>query len=187
MQRLLYPVVLICAALSLASCAEDKYYESSAYPVNNSPSTVARSNFQVPLNLTGLATIGKGNVKLNPEHGKPGHQCSIPVGAPLDPLNSVPAAQGNAAMQKILSVPIQPSFEPIPTEGPNPAHGKPGHRCDIAVGAPLNSKAPSPTPTPTPVPQVQQPEVATAPGMNPSHGKPGHRCDIAVGAPLPGK
>jgi len=24
--------------------------------------------------------------------------------------------------------------------GMNPAHGQPGHRCDIAVGAPLNSK-----------------------------------------------
>jgi hypothetical protein len=22
----------------------------------------------------------------------------------------------------------------------NPSHGQPGHRCDIAVGAPLNSK-----------------------------------------------
>ena len=27
--------------------------------------------------------------------------------------------------------------------GMNPAHGQPGHRCDIAVGAPLNGKAPA--------------------------------------------
>lgn len=51
----------------------------------------------------------------------------------------------------------------------NPPHGEPGHRCDIAVGQPLNS-AP-----------VQQ----TNANVNPPHGQPGHRCDLAVGAPLP--
>lgn len=50
----------------------------------------------------------------------------------------------------------------------NPAHGAPGHRCDIAVGQPLDSK---------PVPQNNA-------NINPPHGQPGHRCDIAVGAPL---
>ena len=71
--------------------------------------------------------------------------------------------------------------------GLNPAHGQPGHRCDISVGAPLNSK-------PTTTPAVQQQPVAvtqnktvTAPGMNPPHGEPGHRCEIAVGAPLNSK
>jgi hypothetical protein len=70
----------------------------------------------------------------------------------------------------------------------NPAHGQPGHRCDIAVGAPLNSK-PAPqnavpaTISTTPAPQ----NAAVAPGMNPAHGQPGHRCDIAVGAPLNSK
>lgn len=71
----------------------------------------------------------------------------------------------------------------------NPEHGKPGHRCDIAVGAPLNSKPVTPAPTTT-APQQNQPQVvstkktATPAGMNPPHGEPGHRCDIAVGAPL---
>lgn len=85
----------------------------------------------------------------------------------------------------------------------NPPHGQPGHRCDIAVGAPLDqapaAKTPatqsqpaspgaSPTlntvkpPTPTPAPATG---AATAAGTNPPHGQPGHRCDIAVGAPLP--
>ncbi|PTS87465.1 hypothetical protein DBR27_24475, partial [Flavobacterium sp. HMWF030] len=83
---------------------------------------------------------------------------------------------------------------------------QPGHRCDIAVGAPLNS-APAKQPatntaqsgtvsqnfTVTPpaannaVPALLSTEtpVATAEGMNPPHGQTGHRCDIAVGAPLP--
>ena len=77
--------------------------------------------------------------------------------------------------------------------GMNPEHGQPGHRCDIAVGAPLNSPpavAPAVTTTPTfntPPPTqtpVATPPAATAPGMNPPHGQPGHDCAIAVGAPL---
>jgi hypothetical protein len=74
----------------------------------------------------------------------------------------------------------------------NPAHGQPGHRCDIQVGAPLNSAPAQPTTiTPTQQPAVVLPQATTAPastgtaGLNPAHGQPGHRCDIAVGAPLP--
>jgi hypothetical protein len=81
--------------------------------------------------------------------------------------------------------------------GLNPAHGEPGHRCDIPVGSPL-STAPAKTTTPTIQPTVNpqpvtvsQPTVVNtapatkvAPGMNPAHGEPGHRCDIPVGSPL---
>ena len=92
--------------------------------------------------------------------------------------------------------------------GMNPSHGQPGHRCDIAVGAPLNSTAKAPaspaapsksapytitqtptTPTSTTnsaaTPALLNPTGTTAPGMNPAHGQTGHRCDIAVGAALP--
>lgn len=89
--------------------------------------------------------------------------------------------------------------------GLNPAHGQPGHRCDISVGAPLNSppgQAKTTTPTvntttnspSTLTPSIvnTSPKVVTTPttaqpvaaGMNPAHGQPGHRCDISVGAPL---
>ena len=88
--------------------------------------------------------------------------------------------------------------------GMNPPHGQPGHRCEIPVGAPLNSKPAQKsqpqtvTPAVTPKP-VEQPVMnvnsksgstsivgtTTPPGMNPPHGQEGHRCDIAVGAPLP--
>lgn len=81
--------------------------------------------------------------------------------------------------------------------GMNPPHGQPGHRCDISVGAPLNSKPAPATTQPTTVsttpqqPQVTMKEVPTPtktlPGMNPPHGEPNHRCDIAVGAPLNSK
>lgn len=80
----------------------------------------------------------------------------------------------------------------------NPEHGQPGHRCDLAVGAPLNSTpgAASPVPTPSQSAPVITPtssstpvtlpalQTSAAPGTNPEHGQPGHRCDLAVGAPL---
>jgi hypothetical protein len=82
----------------------------------------------------------------------------------------------------------------------NPAHGQPGHRCDIYVAQPLDSKpvpaltkgaSTAATTTPTPAPQtvsVGTPQpVKTLPGMNPPHGEPGHRCDITVGQPLNSK
>jgi hypothetical protein len=86
----------------------------------------------------------------------------------------------------------------------NPAHGQPGHRCDIAVGAPLNGTATNNTPVvnatnATPSQSITNPGITSSPvttlpatnapanGLNPQHGQPGHRCDIAVGAPLNSK
>ncbi|MBP6425124.1 MAG: hypothetical protein KA278_05330 [Flavobacterium sp.] len=83
-------------------------------------------------------------------------------------------------------------------KGMNPPHGQAGHRCDIPVGAPLNSPAPPAQPN-SKVPSTPQmtvtpttsatatttPTTPTPEGMNPPHGQEGHRCDIAVGAALP--
>ncbi len=100
-----------------------------------------------------------------------------------------------------------PTIDPN-NQGMNPAHGQPGHRCDIDVGAPLNSppgksapaqpvqvnptgsnpgsqpasSVPSIT-SPTQINPVAQPGK-TLPGMNPAHGEPGHDCAIPVGSPL---
>ncbi len=77
----------------------------------------------------------------------------------------------------------------------NPAHGQPGHRCDIAVGAPLDAPAnpaqsmpvniqqgPAPTTIST---QPAAPANGAATGkLNPPHGQPGHDCAKPVGAPL---
>ena len=86
-------------------------------------------------------------------------------------------------------------------KGMNPPHGQPNHRCDIVVGAPLNSKPvnaavtspslkstvspPQTVSIPANAPIVVTPPVVTAAGMNPPHGQEGHRCDVAVGAALP--
>ncbi len=85
----------------------------------------------------------------------------------------------------------------------NPPHGQPFHRCDIAVGSPLNAAAPA-KPTATAIrtgaaptlenaarlnnSQANTPTVANAnatpPKLNPPHGQPFHRCEIPVGSPL---
>lgn len=160
-------------------------------------------------------TTGAG---LNPEHGKPGHRCDIAVGAPLNskpitptvatsPTNNNPVTINSTSPVEIQKTVSSAQTNGLTTTaGLNPEHGKPGHRCDIAVGAPLDSK-PAATPAITTVPAnntpvtptISQPvtpilpagtnttPVTVASGLNPEHGKPGHRCDIAVGAPLNSK
>jgi hypothetical protein len=122
------------------------------------------------------------------------------------------APQAPVPSQNMQQVVTPAPSAPVATKaGMNPSHGQAGHRCDIPVGAPLNSPvakpakpvansgqpaftqttttAPTPTtPTPgTPALLKADTPVVTAPGMNPPHGQEGHRCDIAVGQPLPPK
>lgn len=78
----------------------------------------------------------------------------------------------------------------------NPAHGEPGHRCEIPVGAPLDG-SPAPggqsitippveaAPSPATLP-ITMPPTNTAGKINPPHGEPGHDCAVPVGSPLPG-
>jgi len=74
----------------------------------------------------------------------------------------------------------------------NPPHGQPGHRCEIPVGAPLDTPVKNESNTI----QTQTKNNTTSPviknsnsddsnaKVNPPHGEPGHRCEIPVGAPL---
>lgn len=122
--------------------------------------------------------------------------------SPSDSSN-VTSAQNSAPITMNNSAPVAPESntvsvnQPQPTApGMNPPHGQPNHRCDIPVGAPLNSKKAeattvkttdiqTSTTTPIAVPQNNTSSTSVADGMNPAHGQPGHRCDIPVGAPLP--
>lgn len=130
----------------------------------------------------------------------------------LEPQENTPTSElvklglmkDTTKVNSVVQTPVQtnPNTVLSSNAGMNPAHGQPGHRCDIAVGAPLNS-APTQGQTQTTTAQpaqtvqvnpTQQKMVTTtttaaAPvkvgkGMNPSHGQPGHRCDIPVGSPL---
>ena len=71
----------------------------------------------------------------------------------------------------------------------NPQHGQPGHRCDIAVGAPLNSPTQSiqqtmPATPGLPFPPLPPANTSGSVRLNPAHGQPGHDCTIPVGQPL---
>jgi len=72
----------------------------------------------------------------------------------------------------------------MPQAGLNPAHGQPGHRCDIPVGAPLNSPPAAASKPQQPVISTGTPPAASTGMVNPAHGQPGHDCSVPVGAPL---
>jgi len=133
----------------------------------------------------------------------------IPVSnKPIIPFTQLgnQAVQQNGMQQPVQqnaqpTTTMQPSAAPVKVApGMNPSHGQPGHRCDIAVGAPLNSPKPA-APQTTSTQVVSQPTVVSAPtpavtpptgplaptpeGMNPPHGQEGHVCGVAEGAPLP--
>lgn len=81
---------------------------------------------------------------MNPPHGQPGHKCEIPVGAPLDtkPTTAKPQATQQVVNQKPAEQPqmkINTNAGAATISGAkiNPPHGQEGHRCDVAVGAPL--------------------------------------------------
>lgn len=112
-----------------------------------------------------------------------------------DTSQNVPLINPHEQNQPQLTTPVA-SNATTSSSNLNPEHGQPGHRCDLAVGAPLNSKPvaitqqiqPVPNNKPqtvtTNIPQPATTKTTTAPGMNPPHGEPGHRCDISVGTPL---
>ncbi|WP_181248522.1 hypothetical protein [Flavobacterium magnum] len=106
------------------------------------------------------------------------------------PANAQPITMQQPVQGQTQTVQATAPAEVKTAPGMNPPHGQPGHRCDIAVGAPLNSpKGATATITPGKPANangmtVTQTPVKTAPGMNPPHGQPGHRCDIGVGEPL---
>ena len=81
------------------------------------------------------------------------------------------------------AIPAQPA-----TAALNPEHGQPGHRCDIAVGAPLSSPTTNQSAAPAPpTPVLSSPANAGGSvSLNPPHGEPGHDCAIPVGQPLKG-
>lgn len=86
------------------------------------------------------STVASG---VNPEHGQPNHRCDIPVGAPLNTAangasQSQPTTVSNSPVQSNTQAAV---VKQVTTKGMNPPHGEKNHRCDIAVGAPLASKA----------------------------------------------
>ena len=145
--KYLYPVAAFVLSIFSVSCEnstdnKEQLAAPSVSPLTTDPTSPA---------IIDSAAAFKAGVALNPQHGQPGHRCDIAVGAPLNPpatniqptvsatppatLSSSPTTNTNIDAQKVVLPQANTS-----TAGLNPKHGEPGHRCDIAVGAPLNSK-----------------------------------------------
>ncbi|WP_293301141.1 hypothetical protein [Pedobacter sp. UBA4863] len=116
-------VLALVAAATLVACSSKNTNETQAANQDGLPAPSATT-----ANQRGLLT--------NPEHGQPGHDCALPVGAPLaQKIATTPQpAPDNATPTAPQPVAEKPSI----TQKLNPAHGQPGHDCAKPVGAPLS-------------------------------------------------
>jgi len=195
---------LLVSAITITSCKNNDATAVQANPGNvipfwqqTSPAVQGQSTQSsgIQNGNSGMATPTPAGI--NPPHGELNHRCDIAVGAPLNTTaNTGTALQSEQTLPSTQNV----TAKTVTLKGMNPPHGESNHRCDIAVGAPLNSKPTSSAVTTSAssgqetkeytvnqaVPPLLSTDTEKTPaGMNPAHGKAGHRCDIAVGAALP--
>ena len=139
--KYLFPAATVLSFIFLVSCDSKPDNREQLAAPSVSPLTTAPV---LPVNNDSAAAF-KAGVALNPQHGQPGHRCDIAVGAPLNaPATSIqPTVSATTApvttTTNIDTKKVLPEGNSSGT-ALNPKHGVPGHRCDIAVGAPLNSK-----------------------------------------------
>lgn len=165
MKKIILPAFLL---LSIASCNNEQPDKDAAVITQNAPvmsadtagsSLTANSNTNPPADLSKITAQ------------------PIPVSEQIS----------TGSLSKAL--PVQNNSDIKTVAGLNPAHGQPGHRCDISVGAPLNSPATKPQAPaatmsqPVMIPQQTSAANGTA-GANPPHGQPGHKCDVGANANL---
>ncbi len=153
----------VTAPANTTTPATNTTFSQDANPVVAQPPVVVQPN-TTPVNIQAPTTRTTAAAGMNPAHGEPGHRCDIPVGSPLNsPAAKTPTvtttttapAQQTVAVPQIVTTPPAAKVAP----GMNPAHGEPGHRCDIAVGAPLNSPPSVAKPTGANTPVSIAPEV----------------------------
>lgn len=203
---------LLAIAMVLVSCKKDERatyikeeagVQQPAVSANQAPkaSLLDQAGIQPAQSPSAAAATAPG---MNPPHGQPGHRCDIPVGQPLNSKPVQPGQTPSATPNQAQTIQIDPnSLKPgkfsvengkakntKTAKGMNPPHGEPGHRCDIPVGQPLNSK-PAPQPVQqniaqnTPAPVTTPAPTGPKPALNPAHGQPWHNCSVKVGEPLP--
>ena len=181
------------AVISLVSCAgsdTNNYVDKTIVP-DSSAVTITQ-----PVVTNTQPTLPANTVV--PNTVNPGATTVLPGATQMNINPQSKAVNINPQNNVVQTIQQTANTQPPASGNLNPAHGQPGHRCDISVGAPLDSKPapnnaaqPSVVTTQQPVQNntvvTQMPAQKTAPGMNPPHGEPNHRCDIAVGAPLNSK
>lgn len=209
---------IIATGILVISCKKDEtptyikeeagVQQSAAPQVNNTPQPSLLNQAGIPTAAPASQSVATAP-GMNPPHGQPGHRCDIPVG---QPLNSKPSAQPTATASQNVAVNGNNTIQIDPNAvspgkimidqngkqvktapGMNPPHGQPGHRCDIPVGQPLNSKPAPPTTQnaqpqvvsqPAPAPQAVANNTGPKPKLNPAHGEPWHDCAKKVGEAL---
>jgi hypothetical protein len=153
-KQLVYSSAIVMA-VTLPACSQEEtaksttteQAESDAMLINTSPAmpgavsaqpaTVISSQAGKSQTATqGSSQAAKTAAAINPPHGQPGHDCAVPVGAPLNSSSAdnqpAPQVQQPATLPAQSSTPASNGAARI-----NPPHGQPGHDCDVAVGAPL--------------------------------------------------
>lgn len=126
---------LFATLMLFASCKDD-----TSKNTEDTNEALKEKNVEPPAPTEALE-----DMELNPAHGQPGHRCDIPVGQPLDGSGQQTQTNNTTQQQSPViknngSVPVNSDNNTnTSTDGAvNPAHGQPGHRCDIPVGAPLD-------------------------------------------------
>jgi hypothetical protein len=128
-----YLFIIFLVSCNGQSDNKEKLVAPTVLPATTDPVSVGNSD-SLPAGVT-----------LNPKHGEPGHRCELAVGAPLNAPTTIDTTKKAAITPNPVIVPsdapkVAPESKGAAAAGLNPKHGEPGHRCDIAVGAPLNSK-----------------------------------------------
>ena len=121
----------------VTSCSNGMEEGSSS---SSTPATTPATVTVPPVQQQPQQTAASGTVALNPPHGQPGHRCDIKVGEPLTGAAPATNTQPQMLQQPPAATVTNPPATGTTAAGKNPPHGQPGHRCDIAVGAPLNSQ-----------------------------------------------
>lgn len=148
-KQLVYSSAIVMA-VTLSACSQEEtaksttteQAESDAMLINTSPAMPGAASAQPATVIStqagkaqtatqGSTQAAKTVAAINPPHGQPGHDCAVPVGAPLN-SSAESQAQRPAASPAQSSTPGGNGSARI-----NPPHGQPGHDCDVAVGAPL--------------------------------------------------
>src|SRR6187402_3975463 len=140
--KYLYPAAAFVFFIFFISCDSGSNNKEQLV----APSVSSTTDPTLPAIIDSAAAF-KAGVALNPQHGQPGHRCDIAVGAPLNApatniqpnVSATPPATSSSTTTNTNVQKVLPQAN-TSTTALNPKHGEPGHRCDIAVGAPLNSK-----------------------------------------------
>jgi hypothetical protein len=137
---------LLATVITITSCKNNETVEANSGNVvpfwqQTSPAVQGQSTKSSGIQNSNLETGTATLAGMNPPHGQPNHRCDIAVGAPLNTAVSGgnSAQTGSVQPTQAVASPQNTTAKTVTPEGMNPPHGESNHRCDIAVGAPLNS------------------------------------------------